>query len=187
MAKVTFNPAVGHLHGHIGKLVFKEQAGRDVVSTKPDQVNQPNSTAQLAQRDLFKKAATYAKGAMSDSAAHAAYLAKAKELRSSPMAVAVKDYMSAPQVTALDVSQYAKHVGNAIYVTAVDDFEVKGVMVTITDSNHAAIESGQAAVDSATGLWKYSATVDCSTKTNVNVTATATDRPGNTGTLTVTK
>ena len=187
MAKVTFNPAVGHLHGHVGKLVFKERGGQDIVAEKPDQVNQPNSAAQLAQRDAFKKAALYAKGAMADTQAHAAYLAKAKELRSSPIAVAVKDYMTSPQVTAIDLSQYTKHVGNVIYVAAADDFEVKGVMVSITDSNHAAVESGPATLDPTTGKWKYTATVDATAKPSVTVTATASDRPGNTGTLAATK
>ncbi len=187
MAKITYNPAVTHLHGHLGNMVFKESGGRDIVATKPDQVNQPNSPAQMTQRDAFKKAAVYAKGAMVDTQAHAAYLAKARELHSSPFAVAVKDYFTGPQVTAIDLSQYTKHVGNVIYVTAIDDFEVAGVTVSIKDNNNAAIESGPATFDATTGTWKYTSTVDASAKPSVTVTATATDRPKNIGILTATK
>ena len=35
MAKITYNPAVRHLHGHSGKMVFKERAGQDIVAEKP--------------------------------------------------------------------------------------------------------------------------------------------------------
>ena len=60
MAKVTYAPAVKHLHGHLGKMVFKERMGEDIVAEKPDQVNQPNSPEQLTQRDNFRQAAAYA-------------------------------------------------------------------------------------------------------------------------------
>ena len=124
--RITYAPAVKHLHGHLGKMVFKERQGQDIVAEKPDQVNQPNSPAQRAQRESFRQAAAYAKGAMADTAAHAAYLAKANELHSSPVAVAVKDWMTPPVVTAIDLSNYNKHVGDAILIAAQDDFAVTG-------------------------------------------------------------
>lgn len=187
MAKVTYAPAVKHLHGHLGKMVFKERQGQDIVAEKPDQVNQPNSAAQLAQRESFRQAAAYAKGAMADTAAHAAYLARANELHSSPVAVVVKDWMTESVVTAIDLSNYNKHVGDAILIAAQDDFAVTGVTVAIVDSTHAPVESGAAAFDAASGSWKYTATVDASAKSGLTVTATASDRPGNTGVLTATK
>ena len=176
MAKITYAPAVKHLHGHLGKMVFKERLGMDIVATKPDQVNQPNSPAQLVQRQNFREAA-----------AHAAYLARANELHSSPVAVAVKDWMTEPVVTAIDLSNYNKHVGDAILIAAQDDFKVAGVTVAIVDSTHTPVESGAAAFDAASGSWKYTATVDASAKSGLTVTATASDRPGNTGVLTATK
>ena len=187
MAKITYNPAVRHLHGHLGKMVFKERQGMDIVAEKPDQVNQPNSPAQVLQRENFRQAAAYAKGALADPQVNAAYSAKAKELHSSPIAVAVKDWMIAPQVTAIDLSHYSKHVGDAIYIAAQDDFEVTGVAVAIEDNAHVAVESGTATFDAASGSWKYTVTVDASAKAGLKVTATAHDRPGNAGTLTATK
>jgi hypothetical protein len=187
MAKITYAPAVKHLHGHLGDMVFKERMGEDIVASKPDQVNQPNSPAQQAVKDDFRQAAAYAKGAMQDTQAHTAYGARAKELHSSPMAVAVKDWLSEPVVTAIDLSNYNKHVGDTISIVAQDDFEVTGVTVAIEDSAHTAVESGAAVFDAASGSWKYTTTVDASAKPSVTVTATASDRPGNTGTLTATK
>ena len=187
MAKITYNPAVRHLHGHLGKLVFKERQGMDIAAEKPDHVNQPNSPAQMTQRENFRQAAAYAKGALAQPALKAAYAAKAKGMHSSPVAVAVKDWMTVPEVTAIDLSQYTKHVGDAIYVTAQDDFEVTGVTVAIEDSGHVLVESGTATFDATTGSWKYQATVDATAKPTLTVTATASDHPGNTGTLTATK
>lgn len=186
MAKITYNPAVQHLHGKVGNMVFKERLGRDIVAAKPDQVNQPNTPAQMQQRENFRQASKYAKSALADPQVNAAYAAKAKELHSSPVAVAVKDWMTAPEVTAIDLSHYHKHVGDEIAIAAQDDFEVTSVQVTIEDSTHASVESGPAAFDAASGSWKYLAKVDASAKTGLTVTATALDRPGNPGTLTAT-
>ena len=187
MAKITYAPAVKHMHGHLGDMVFKERMGQDIVASKPDQVNQPNSPAQQSVKENFRQAAAYGKSAMLDTVAHAAYAAKAKELHSSPMAVAVKDWMMEPVVTAIDLSNYDKHVGDVISIAAQDDFAVAGVAVAIEDSTHTAVESGVAVFDAASGSWKYTATVDASAQSGLTVTATATDRPGNTGTLTATK
>jgi hypothetical protein len=187
MAKITYAPAVKHMHGHLGKMVFKERMGQDIVAEKPDQVNQPNSPAQMAQRQNFRDAAAYGKGAMQDAQAHAAYAAKAKVLHSSPMAVAIQDWMNEPAVTAIDLSHYNKHVGDVISITAVDDFAVTGVTVVIKDNAQAVVESSAAVFDTTSGSWKYTATVDASAKPSVTATATASDRPGNTGVLSATK
>ena len=187
MAKITYNPAVRHMHGHVGKLVFKERAGMDIVAEKPDQVNQPNTPAQLAQRENFRQAAAYAKAALANAQLGAAYTAKAKEQHSSPIAVAVKDWMTVPEVTGIDLSNYNKHVGDAILITAQDDFEVTTVMVAIEDNTHTGVESGTATFDAGSGSWKYTAKVDASAKPGLTITATASDHPGNAGTLTATK
>ncbi len=186
MAKITYNPAVQHLHGKVGNMVFKERQGQDIVAAKPDQVKQPNTPAQMQQRDYFRQAAKYAKSALADPQINAAYAAKAKALHSTPIAVAVKDWMTEPEVTVIDLSHYTKHAGDAIYIAAQDDFEVTGVSVAIEDATHANVENGTATFDAASGSWKYLAKVDASAKTGLTVTATALDRPGNTGTLTAT-
>ena len=187
MAKITYNPAVQHMHGAVGNLVFKLQAGRDIVAAKPDHANQPNSPAQLQQRENFRQAAAYAQNALADAQLGGAYSAKAKADHSTPTAEAVKDWMTAPAVTAVDLSHYNKHVGDVSFIAAQDDFEVTGVTVAIEDNAHAPVEGGAAMFDAASGGWKYVATTDASAKPNVTVTATALDHPGNTGMLTATK
>ena len=80
MAKITYNPAVKHMHGHVGDLVFKTRDGRNLMAAKPDQVNQPNTPAQQQQKEQFRLGAFYAKGIMANALARAPYAAKAKEV-----------------------------------------------------------------------------------------------------------
>ncbi|HTX22664.1 MAG TPA: hypothetical protein VMD27_12525 [Candidatus Aquilonibacter sp.] len=77
--------------------------------------------------------------------------------------------------------------GDVISIAAQDDFAVTGVTVAIEDNTHTAVEQGAATFDAASGSWKYMATVDASAKSGLSVTATASDRPGNTVTLSATK
>jgi hypothetical protein len=187
MSKVTYNPAVQHLHGAVGKMVFKELYGDDIVAVKPDQVNQPNTPAQQQQRELFRQGARYAKNVMADPQAKIPYVTKAKAMRARPFALAVKDYLTPPKVDAIDLSQYNKHVGDPILIQAHDDLEVTSVDVVIKDQNQAPVETGTATLDAASGAWKYVATMDATSKTSVTATAVAHDHPGHTGTLAATK
>lgn len=187
MAKATLNPTVDKIHGQVGRMVYKSRYGVEIIAAKPDHVEQPNTPAQLLVRSDFTEGAEYAKGAMANPQLHAAYAAEAKIQKSSPNAVAIKDWMHVPEVKLVDVSHYSKQVGDFIYVKAIDDFQVVGVAVSIEDSAHAVIESGAAVFDMATNSWKYTATVDATAKGTVTVTATAMDNPGNTGTLSANK
>ncbi len=186
MAKVTFNPAVGHLHGHVGKLVFKERNGQDIVAEKPDQVNQPNTPAQMAQRQQFRQGALYAKGVMANAQAKAPYAAKAKAVHKPVFALAVADYLTPPVVEQIDLTGYHKHIGDAILIKAHDDMGVTSVAVTIVDNTQTPVESGTATFDATVDAWRYVATVDATAKTGLTVTANAQDHPGNTGTLSAT-
>ena len=64
MAKITYAPAVKHLHGHLGDMVFKSRTGEDIVASKSrTQVNQPNTPAQQAVKGRTSgRRACYAKG-----------------------------------------------------------------------------------------------------------------------------
>lgn len=187
MAKISYTPGWDHVHGHVGRFVYKEQQGRDILATLPDQVNQPNTPAQVAQRGKFKDAAGYAKGIMSDAAVKLLYVAKAKADRSNPFAEAVKDWFTPPVVDAIDLTSYNKHMGEPISIRAHDDVEVAGVSVELKNaSTHAVIESGAAGFDAPSGQWVYVATTDASAVAHVTVTATAVDHPGHPGTLSAT-
>lgn len=174
------------MHGGMGHMVFKQSKGLDIVAAKPDQVNQPNTPAQLQQREKFAQGARYAKGALADATMKALYVAKAKAVNKPPFALAVEDYLTPPVVDAIDLGGYHKHIGDAILIKAHDDLEVTGVTVSIVDNAQAPVETGPATFDAASGAWKYVATADASAKPGVTVTVNALDHPGHSGTLSAT-
>ena len=77
MPKVTLNPSVDHLHGHVGRMIYKTWKGKNIEQAKPESVNQPDSPAQLAVRQNFSEATHWAKGVFTDATVNAAYTAKA--------------------------------------------------------------------------------------------------------------
>ena len=175
-----------HMHGGMGKMVFKSRDGLDIVAEKPDSVKQPNTPAQQQQKEQFRLGAFYAKGILADAAAKAPYVAKAKEVHKPVFALIMGDYLTPPVVDGIDVTGYHKHPGEPILIKAHDDFEVTGVTVSIVDNTQAAVEQGTATFDASVNAWRYAATADASAKPNVTVTAKALDRPGHAGTLSVT-
>jgi len=70
-------------------------------------------------------------------------------------------------------------MGDRIVILAMDDFDVVGVSVALTDAEGNFIESREA-VETATnsGRWVYAAKAEVGTGTIVRITVTATDRPG---------
>ena len=176
MAKITYNPNVAHVHGHVGNWVMKERMGVNLVAVKPDQVHQPNTPAQQQQRGKFKDATVYAKSAMSNLTLRALYSTKAKTDKSSPFAEAVQDWFNPAVVDDIDVTSYHHHVGETIVIRAHDDVQVASVGVVIKNTaTQAVIESGAANYDPPTGTWGYAATADASAVAQVTVTVTALD------------
>ena len=180
---INYHPTVKHMHGGMGKMVFKSREGQDIVAAKPDSVKQPNTPAQQEQKELFRKGVLYAKAVLADPVAVLPYEAKAKQLHKPVFALAVGDYLNPPVVDEVNVTGYHKHVGDAILIRAHDDIAVTGVTVSIVDNTQTAVESGAATYDAVSGTWKYVATKDASAKTSLTVTATALDLPGHAGTL----
>ncbi len=91
-------------------------------------------------------------------------------------------------VDKVDADQYSGQPGQMIVVQAHDDFEVTGVNVQITSVGGQPVENGSAVQNPPnSGRWTYTTTQTVSNVTGVQVTATASDRPGNVGTRTVVK
>ncbi len=85
-------------------------------------------------------------------------------------------------VDKVDADQYSGQPGQMIVVQAHDDFEVTGVNVQITSASGSAVQNPP-----NSGRWTYTTTQTVSNVTGAQVTATASDRPGNVGTRTVVK
>ena len=133
------------MQGSLDDLIYKRFEGRTIAVPKPDPFTGPPTAAQIAQRNVFKEAASYARSVYQDQVRKAVYVAAAKAAgRQTVFALIMGDRLSPPQVTAIDLTGYAGAIGNLIHVSAVDDFEVVSVHVTLRDAAGDAFEDGPA-------------------------------------------
>lgn len=158
MAKVRSNLVIHGLSGMLGKqlVVRAQKGGSFVVAAAPRRgANVPISDAVKQQRERFRQALLYAKGAK----AREEYKEAAKARGLSPANVAVADFMHPPEIRAIDLSRYHGAPEQTIGITAVDDVKVSAVAVRITTEDGTVVEEGPAVVSANdTSLWTYTTT-----------------------------
>ena len=137
----------------------------------------------MAVREQFRAAAAYAKAVFADPVRRPPYESAARAKGMSLFAFVMGDFLKPPVVEVIDAAGYHGVVGDLIKITARDDFEVVGVGVVIRDAADAVLEQGPAAL--VGGQWTYATTVAVAAGETVTIEATATDRPGHTGSKTV--
>lgn len=179
MAHVELNPVLEQIHGQIGDLVFKRYEDKVVLARKSNPNQQEPTPAQAATRERFRAGAQYGKLVMADPPLKALYAAAAKAKKKPLFSMMMADYLHAPTVSSISLDAYAGAAGETITVSAYDDFEVTEVTVALADEGGVVLESGAAAVEN--GRWTYTTTTAVTPGTTVTVTATALDRPGNSG------
>ena len=187
MAHVKMNPVIEQVSGKMGDLVFKRYGDEVVLARKPTNGHEPTA-AQLAARERFRKATQYGKLALAQPEVRARYRAAAEEDGNPIFSLMVADFFIAPVVDEVNVSGYTGQTGESIVVQAHDDFEVTGVTVSIREAGGQAVESGVAVENPPnSGRWVYTTRETVSNVSGAVVTATASDLPGNVGTLTAVK
>jgi hypothetical protein len=176
MAKSRNNVVTFGLSGKIGDLlVFRQVDGKTVVSKMPQQSAQP-SEKQKAQRKRFQQAVIYGKAATESPETSELYKKAAKK-GLKPMNVAVADFLNAPDIEHIDLSEYSGEAGDTIKITASDDFAVKTVSVKIIN-NGGTIEEGNAT--QSEGLqWLYMATQANNNLETTKIVISVSDLPGN--------
>ena len=182
MTKVFLQPGIRGLSGAMGDWVFQIRNGKTIVGMKPMITKEP-SPAQVAHRERFSDAATYAKFAVADgNPLREIYTLASKEKNIPAFALAVSDFLRLPQIKTLDLTYYNGQVGNIIPIITSDDFGVTGVHVIIRDLDANIIESGNASeFPENSGHWSYVSTATVPSGTTIAVYASATDRPGGVG------
>lgn len=182
MGKTPLNPAVGELTGRIDGWVYRRVHGQTVVSRRPRKTKNIATEAQVVQRDRFASAIAYAKRILSDPLHMRTYqsLARTQDRRYDKLLVS--DYLTPPSVEEIDLSGYHRLPGSRVSILAVDDVEVVSVKIAIHTAAGLLVEEGLATKDHE--IWRYHAT-RAAPAGALTVTATATDRPGHHGTLTV--
>jgi hypothetical protein len=187
MAFAESRSIAGALKGSVGKeLVFREWDGKIVVS-KYSASNVEATPAQAKTRENFSLASRFAKSVLKnpDNGLAEAYAAALKP-RQNVYSRALEDFMSPPVVKLIDTRNYNGTPGSVIVVHAVDDFRVTGVSVEIFLTGNILLESGDAIIDTNNLNWIYTCKKANSLARGFTIKATATDIPGNTGTLELT-
>ncbi|MCI1189201.1 hypothetical protein MON38_17390 [Hymenobacter sp. DH14] len=179
MANVKNNIVTQGLSGMLGgQLVFRQTSRGTVVGVAPQTPSGPPSAGQLAHQVRFQEAVIYAKGQAQDPAVQAEYAEQAKQEDISVYNVLLRDFMRAPSIADVDLSQYTGKVGDLIGITATDDHAVKSVHVKIENSDGSLVEEGDATQQADPNQWLYTATARNATLAGDKLTVTATDNPG---------
>ena len=178
MAKVTLNPALVAIQGHVADMVFKRWEGQELVAKMPDRTGIVATANQVAQQDKFRLAALYGKAVLADPQTKQVYEDAAARKGIPAFALTVADFLNAPAIDEIDLSVYTGKTGDKIAVHASDDVEVQGVTVSIRAQGGAVLEEGAAVFTPASASWTYTATTDLAQGQAVSIEVNATDRPG---------
>lgn len=184
MAIVKRNIIVEGLSGSLGgQLVFQRgRGGRTIVRAMPTPSERPPTESQLTTRARFAQASAYARQAKD----HAIYVEKARGTNKSAYNVAVADWFRPPDVVHIDLSQWHGGIGETLRMQVQDNVYVEHVNVLITDENGEMVETGSASAEANGIWWQYVTTVD-HPGGNAMVVVSASDLPGNEGSLEVSK
>jgi hypothetical protein len=186
MAESSNNVLTVGNSGSVGRqITFWQRAGKTIMGKKRMKATGEPTAPQAVIRQKFLAAVTYANGVKTVAATRAAYKAVARAGQSW-FSMAVRDAATPPTVSKIDTTNYHGAVGDAILITATDDFKVTGVSVSILSAAGAVLEQGKAVQQENVNEWLYTATVANAATAGSKITAVASDLPGNTGTLSVT-
>ena len=182
MAKILLNSAIRSIQGTIDNWVYRRSSDGMLIAKRPTVTAAPTA-AQLAVREMFRVAAAYARSVQLDAIQRPRYEAAARAKGMRPFAFAVADFLNEPQILFIDTSAYHGAVGERIKIRARDDFEVMGVTVVIRDGEGAVVQQGAAVFTD--GVWDYASTVGIAPGEELTIEANAVDRPGHTGTMSI--
>ena len=179
MAKVKNNIVTQGLSGMLGgQLVFRQTSRGTEVSVAPQAPTGPPSAGQVAHQNRFQQAVIYARGQAQDPAVQVKYAEEAKTQHLSVFNVILRDFMQAPNIADVDLSQYRGKVGDLIAIRATDDHAVRSVHVKIENSDGSLVEEGDAQQQADPNEWLYAATAKNASLAGDKITVSATDNPG---------
>ncbi len=181
MSKIKNNPIMKGASGMLGDVVvYREFRGNVIMSNRPKK-REMLTPQQSAAKSKFLRAVKYGKKQIADPVMKAEYQPTKTSRFTSAYAVAVADYLGAPVVNNIDVSQYGGAVDDRIYIQATDNFKVTVVTVVIFDADAALIEQGEAVLqDDSDEDFIYVVTTPNAVVAGSRIVVTVRDKPGNT-------
>ena len=178
MAYVKKNIVTQGLSGKLGdNLVFRQRGGKTIVSVKPT-ITQERTEAQKQHAQRFRQAAQYAKKAIQDPQMKALYQSRAKEGQSA-YNVALGDYLNAPAIGGIDLSQYTGKKGSRLRAVVTDDLMVSEVHVAVYNEEGNLLEEGLAFPENDASDWVYTVKKGAEKPGNSRLVIRARDLAGN--------
>ena len=182
MAEIKNNIITQGMSGKLGNLiVFRNKGGKTFVATAPSKPSGERTEVQKAHRKRFQEAAVYGQGVVADPDKKAGYETAGKKKGLSAYNVAVADFLKAPDILEINVSNYTGAVGDTIVVIVKDNFKVETVTVDIANADGSEVESGAATPDASRTIWTYTAKAANASLAGDKITIRAYDVPGNVG------
>lgn len=188
MAIVNENLLVRGARGNVGKQYVYKKRGNDTHIARMPRINKNAKITdkQVSIRELFTQASLYAQGAISNPDLKKLYLQKAPA-GTTAFNMAFRDFLKAPVVKKIDTGTYNGSIGSTIVITAIDDFRVADVTVSIHTAAGALLETGKAVLNPIDrSKFIYTASLANAVLAGSKISAVATDLPGNKGSLEIT-
>jgi hypothetical protein len=181
MAKLNLNPLLRSLQGRIGDLVFVHEGDSIYVRHAAEKRPLFRSPAQVAHTSRFVVASRWARTLLVNPAMRKLYQHACHD-HLTPHNIAVRDYMHAPVVDAIDLESYTGNPDDIIRILASDDFKIVHMAVQILTVDRQIVEEGEAEWNAAAACWVYVTRTQVRPETTVLIEAAAMDLPGNRGT-----
>ncbi|MFA0964394.1 hypothetical protein AB9P05_21490 [Roseivirga sp. BDSF3-8] len=179
MAVIENNPWIEGARGMVrGAIVYRQRAGRTIVSARPATSSRPLSEKQKAHHRRFREATAYSKRVKEDDELFAKYAAAAEGFISWQN-VAVRDYMYAPVVEKVVAEGFTGKAGEVLEVYGSDDFGICSLQVRVMDGRGAVLESGECIELIANEVYAYYLKRDVDMANGVSVRVEAADAAGN--------
>ncbi|MFA0962935.1 hypothetical protein AB9P05_14115 [Roseivirga sp. BDSF3-8] len=179
MAIIENNPWIEGARGMVrGAIVYRQRAGKTIVSARPAKSPRPLSEKQKAHHRRFGEATGYSKRVRENDALFAKYEAAAEGFISWQN-LAVRDYMHAPEVEKVVAEAFRGKMGDVLEVYASDDFGICSLQVTVMDGRGMVLEGGECNDLVVNELYAYELKGDVDMVKGVWVRVEAADAAGN--------
>ncbi|MFA0963377.1 hypothetical protein AB9P05_16355 [Roseivirga sp. BDSF3-8] len=144
MAVIERNPWISGASGMVmDEVVYRQRAGKTILSAKPRKSLKPASEKQKQHRERFREASRYAKAAAKHGVKGALYAEQADGFNSA-YNIALKDYLVAPVIHGFDLKGFRGRKGDRVGIYAEDNFRVAELRVWVLNAAGEVLTTGEA-------------------------------------------
>ncbi len=179
MAKNVGNLLLDGFVGKMGGLIYRRRGNKTHVFPAPVlEKGRKSSAAQASKRLKFRDATHYAASVRRNPEMAALYKARLKP-HQNIYNRAISDAMRPPVVLEIRVDTYKGYPGDTILISALDDFSIQPILISIYDSLGNLVESGEAVPEETSHWQTYTASVPNEFREGGTISVKVKDLPGN--------